>query len=285
MNTEATPVGSLSGAEVFTVLKASTMGFPLVSGRPWHFSCTATAIELHAPRAGPRGSDQRDRHQRLACGAALLNLRVQIRALGVHTTVRLYPNSTDPDMVAIVLPQGRAAATAGDHVMADAMDGLHAHETFLPRYAATPGLVNRLRRVARIEQAWLAVPSATQQHVLMALLTQTENIADPLAGVTFDAAAYPTAANENPDDRPYPAVLAVIGTVHDGPTAQVQAGQALQRVLLTAVSTGVDSQLLPDAGQQPSTRTRLRTLIGGGLWPQIVLRLGQEAEVTQRAAS
>ena len=39
------------------------------------------------------GTPQRDRRQRLAYGAALLNLRVQIRALGVHTTVRLYPNT------------------------------------------------------------------------------------------------------------------------------------------------------------------------------------------------
>ena len=171
MKTETMPVGSLSGAEVFTVLKASTTA-SLDSGRLWRFRCTATAIELHASRAGPPGSDQRDRRQRLAYGAALLNLRVQIRALGVHTTVRLYPNSIEPDLVAIVLPQGRAATTTGDQVMADAVAELHAQGTRLPRHAATPALINRLRRAARIEQAWLAVPSATHQQVLLAILTQ-----------------------------------------------------------------------------------------------------------------
>ena len=80
-------------------------------------------------------------------------------------------------------------------------------------------------------------------------------------------------------------MLALIGTVHDGPTSQVQAGQALQRVLLTAVSAGVNSELFPDAGQQPSPRTRLRALIGGALWPQIVLRIGQETNLAGRAAS
>ena len=170
--------------------------------------------------------------------------------------------------------------------MADAIAELHTQGTFLPRHAATPGVVNRLRRAARIEQAWLAVPSATHQQVLLAILTQEPNVVtDPPTGVTFTAAADSAPANEKRRDGPHPEVLALIGTVHDGPTAQVQAGQALQRVLLTAVSAGVNSELFPDAGQQPSPRTRLRALIGGALWPQIVLRIGQETNLAGRAAS
>ena len=49
MKTETMPVGSLSGAEVFKVLKASKTA-SLDSRRLWHFRCTATAIELHAGR-------------------------------------------------------------------------------------------------------------------------------------------------------------------------------------------------------------------------------------------
>ncbi len=74
-------------------------------------------------------------------------------------------------------------------------------------------------------------------------------------------------------------LIAVVGTFHDLPLAHVQAGQAMQRVLLAATDAGLAASFLSQVVEVPQTRTVLRTVIAGGLWPQIVLRIGYGSPV------
>jgi hypothetical protein len=69
----------------------------------------------------------------------------------------------------------------------------------------------------------------------------------------------------------------VIGTVLDGAATQIQAGQGMQRVLLTAATGAVPAQPVVSALRNPVDRQAVRDHIGGGLWPQAVLRLGTTA--------
>lgn len=66
----------------------------------------------------------------------------------------------------------------------------------------------------------------------------------------------------------------MIGTFADQPIDRLRAGQAMQRVLLTATADGIDASFISQPVEVPAIRARLRDLLGGGLWPQIVLRLG-----------
>jgi hypothetical protein len=61
--------------------------------------------------------------------------------------------------------------------------------------------------------------------------------------------------------------------VLDGPAARLQAGQAAQRVVLTATAAGVPIRSLPTVLNLPAHRQTMRELIGGGLWPQAALSL------------
>jgi len=60
---------------------------------------------------------------------------------------------------------------------------------------------------------------------------------------------------------------------------RLRAGQAMQRVLLTATAAGFDASFISQPVEVPPVRAELRRLLGGGLWPQIVLRLGRGAPV------
>lgn len=79
--------------------------------------------------------------------------------------------------------------------------------------------------------------------------------------------------NPGRDFEPDP-LLVCVATFVDGRHAQVQAGAALQRVLLRAASDGVTASFLSQLVEVSSARSEVRRLIGGRLWPQAVVRLG-----------
>jgi hypothetical protein len=57
----------------------------------------------------------------------------------------------------------------------------------------------------------------------------------------------------------------VIDSFHDLPLAHLQAGQAMQRVLLAATIAGLSASLLSQVVAVCATHKQLRELIGGGL--------------------
>jgi hypothetical protein len=67
----------------------------------------------------------------------------------------------------------------------------------------------------------------------------------------------------------------VVLTSHlSGRAADVGAGQALQRVLLTATADGLAASFLSQLVELPGPRKRLRRLVRGAQLPQAVLRIG-----------
>ncbi|WP_306745066.1 hypothetical protein [Saccharothrix yanglingensis] len=75
------------------------------------------------------------------------------------------------------------------------------------------------------------------------------------------------------DYEPDPLVV-VLCSFTDGPLAGLQAGQALQRVLLTATDLGLAASFLSQAVEVRSVRQEPRHSIGGAVVPQSVLRVG-----------
>ncbi|GAA3339050.1 hypothetical protein GCM10020358_21400 [Amorphoplanes nipponensis] len=69
-----------------------------------------------------------------------------------------------------------------------------------------------------------------------------------------------------------PAIL-VLATAGDTVFDHLRAGQALQRVLLTATSLGLATGLISQPAELAATRARLADAVSSA-WPQIVLRVG-----------
>ncbi len=265
MNSDVMPVGHLTQDQVRAVMGASAAAPSIRNARPWRLECTSTAIELRAELPfAVTSTDPDHREFLLSCGAALLNVRAAIKALGVHPAVRLMPDENQPDLLAVVHPQGWFPATPADVALAAAIPRHRTHHQTLAPDGIPVAMVNRLRQAARVEQTWLAILAPDQLRTLH--LGHLDGGHQPEEGAGM--AGGHAHSSDCPDH-----MIAVIGSFHDAPLAWLQSGQGMQRVLLTATTAGLSTSFLSQVVRVPPARKHLRRLIGGGLWPQTVLRL------------
>jgi hypothetical protein len=75
-------------------------------------------------------------------------------------------------------------------------------------------------------------------------------------------------------------VVALLTTAGDTPSEWLATGQALQRVLLTATAEGIFASYLNPPVEQPRLRPRLAEILGVEGSPQVLLRLGFHAPVS-----
>ncbi len=213
------------------------------SSHMWSWHSTGTLVELRVDL--PPVADPWRRTVLLDVGAILLNLRLLIKGSGVHPAVRLFPDPGRRDLVATVALQGPRPVTEQDRALAAAVLSW-GRRVRRPTGSSSPfgAVFTALRRAAKTEQSWLA--------------------AQPITAVL-------SAISEIPESLPEGTGL-IIGTVLDGSEAQVHAGPAAQRVILNAAVLGVPVMPIRDVLRTDVNRLAIRTLLGGGLWPQALLR-------------
>lgn len=314
MKTTITPVGALTADHVRDALLAATAAPSLHNSQPWRFHCTPSAIELHADRSRAlEVADPEHRELMLACGAALLNLRLAIRASGTLPDVRLFPDPAQPDLLATVRPAAQRPATPAERELAAAILRRRTNRKPFHPDPVPAALQAALRHAAEAERGWLAVLDPPQRLVLCGLARQAHQaqLDDPAFVAEWrrwtgrsgeDSEGVPARSSgplPEPQDEyvlrdfsggsarprvpgkdfePDP-MICVLGSFQDSKHAQLQAGTAMQRVLLTATANGLAASFLSQVAEVPATRRELRHLIGGGLWPQIVLRIGYGSPV------
>lgn len=261
MSSAVEPPGILQREQVDALLSEAVAAAeqPAIKGAlAWRF--TGWEIELLAGL--PPVSDLRHRPMLLGCGAVLLNLRILMRGLGVQPTVRILPDPGRLDLIATVRSEHPRQVADNDRALVGAVlsraDSAANAGSPLPRAVGewvdppTPSpdsLISPLRRAAKTEQAWVAVQP------LPIVLAAAPSIA---GGAETSGTAL------------------IVGTVLDGRGARLQAGQAAQRVTLTAAALGAATSHLDELLQPEGNRRRVRELIGGALWPQAILRLDSD---------
>ncbi|MGW3467839.1 Acg family FMN-binding oxidoreductase [Saccharopolyspora sp. NPDC000995] len=314
MNTPIGAVGYLTADQTWAALLKATAAPSLYNSQPWRFHCTPDGIALYADRShAVQVADPEHRELVLACGAALLNLRLAIRVLGVQPDVRVLPGHCSPDLLAIVRPVRRRPPTPTDVELAAAIPRRRTNrKPFLPD-SVPPSLHGQLRQAAEVERAWLAIPERNQLPKVQALTQQAHEAQISDAKFMAELQHWTGRDSSSPDGvparssgpRPEPQdewvlrdyssgqaearvmgkdfepepLICVLGSFQDGVLAQLHAGMAMQRVLLAATAAGLSSSFLSQVVEVPSTRKELRSLIGGGLWPQAVLRIGYGSPV------
>jgi nitroreductase len=270
--------------------------------QPWAFRIAGGHLELRADRTRALPvNDPRDRELTMSCGAALLNARVAAARAGAGARVRLLPDPGDPDLLAVLRPVAGRPDGALPPFAAIAVRRTH-RGPFTDR--DVPGrLVEALVRAAALEGGRLTVLGNGGRARVVALVAEGDRLqfADPrwrreLAawmhprrkgdGLAVAELAAPatrfvvghfdlgarTAAKDATLAEHSP-VLAVLGTEGDEPADWLRAGQALQRVLLTAAGAGVQASFLNQPVQVDALRPRLAAA-AGDVHPQVVLRLG-----------
>lgn len=309
--TEIPAALGLAPEQVERVLTAAGLAPSLHNSQPWWFRVSPHVIELHAdpermlPVVDPAGCEQR-----VACGAALLNLRLALRGYGIRPIVTLVPDGSNPDLLAAVRHGGRKPATPEEERLLRAVPLRRTNRHPFSEVAVTSDEQHAMRRAALDEGAWLHVVREPPQRVrLQELATQAHKLQSADPAFRAELARW-TSASSGRDDgvpasaggpRPAPhdhwvlrdfsggeapdrvagkdfedqPMIAVLTSHLSGAAADIRSGQALQRVLLTATAAGLATSFLSQIIEVPQTREELRRLIGGTRPPQAVLRIGR----------
>ncbi|QJY47716.1 Acg family FMN-binding oxidoreductase [Pseudonocardia broussonetiae] len=301
----------LTAEQTELVLATAGRAPSLHNTQPWAFRVRPDLLELHAdPQRRLPVVDPADRELRMACGAALFTLRLALIDLGVRPLVTVLPDRRHPTLVAEIRRGGSILPTPEQRRLLEAVPRRHTNRSPFTDIAVTPPERHALRRAAADEGAWLHLVTATDELATLqrlAVRAHQEQDADP--AFRAELRRWTGTSPRRPDGVPVAAggprpvlhdrwvlrdftdgtapqrapgrefesdpLIAVLTSHLTGPHADVRAGEALQRVLLTATADGLSVSFLSQLIEVDRARDELRRLVGGPLPPQAVLRVGR----------
>lgn len=268
--------------------------------QPWRFRIDGERVDFLIDRT--RALDVNDpdgRELTISVGAALFNARVAAAHASRRAVVDVLPG--DRDLLASLTLDG--AGPDVDGRLFDAIAQRHTHRGAFTGDPLDEPLLERLRAAARSEGARLDVLGADQREAFAALVAEGDRALfadgawrrelarwmrsrDAGDGLAYAPLAAPfarlavrtfnlggsMARKDAALARQAPA-LVILSTSGDKPADWVAAGQALQRVLLTAAQAGAQASFLNQPIQVAALRPAVAELVGGRA-PQIALRVG-----------
>jgi nitroreductase len=295
----------LPGRLVDELLAAATAAPSMHNTQPWRFAVRRDMIELRAdpdrllPVADPDG-----RGVLIACGAALFNLRLAAKAAGREPVIQLLPDPADPLLVATVRLAGPYQATPAERELQTAIALRHTNRAPFSGRPVPPGVLAELADAAQAEGGILHVLDHEETARVLYLVRDAERawLADHAyraelarwAGGSRDRDGMPddVLGPRDPDraapvrefapGRRSPAgyawfeedpQLVVVSTRFHGRAHLLLAGQALQRVLLTATARGVSASPLTQPFEMGQAWL-VRDPRSGKEEPQMILRIG-----------
>ena len=267
-------------------------------------------------------TDPDGREMMISCGAALFTARLALRALGYIPETRVLPDPAQPALVAEVSWRDRAAADEFERRLSGHVLTRRTHRGAFDPEPLPPDTLAALRAAAAREGAALRIVADDGRRAALAAAVQSaehelrrdaERLRElarwtPAPGSAcrdgVPATSYPARAERT---QPYfpgrdfarghgwgtpplsPAtshraagVAGLLTTTADHPVDWVNAGQALQRIMLTASTCGAAVALHSQPLELPWLREFIRTQLSDGACPHLVLRIGL---VTQVAVS
>jgi nitroreductase len=259
-------------------------------------------------------ADPAGREMVLSCGAALFTLRLAARHLGYTAEVRLSPDPERPTLLADVDIARQRPATADEDRMFEQVKRRRSHRGGFTGERLPAGLLSKLSieaqhegaalrivAVPRARQALAALSEAAEQTQRLSIEHKTELARwAPAPGNHRREGVHPGAYPREPEhtDPHFAArdfargqgwgrhddtgdasgdatgVVALLMTREDTPAAWLAAGQALQRVLLSAAEADVSAAFHTQALELPELRAFVRREFCGGAHPQMLMRLG-----------
>lgn len=305
---------TLSPEQATESLKDAIRAPSVHNSQPWLFRVHEDRIELLADlsRRLPI-ADPEDRELRIACGAALFNLRLALRQHGVDPRIEVF-GAREDGLLAVVEYDGVAEPLPQEHREYRAIARRRTNRTPFAEQGVTRPDRHELTIAAHDERARLDIvlepePLAQMHRLLVA--AHERQTADPAWQKEF--AQWVARSGEGSDGVPLTAtgpapepqdmwvlrdfglgqsvvrvpgkdfesqpMIAVLGTYADDDATRLQAGQALQHVLLTATTLGLSVSFLSQLTEDAQARAELREMLGSGAHPQVVMRIGHGSPV------
>jgi nitroreductase len=278
----------------------------LNNSQPWEFRLRDGAIEVHVDAVRKLDYiDETGWAARLACGAATYNARLALAAAGRPAAVELHPDLADRDLVARLTPQAPRLPTYAERDLHQAIARRHSDRGPFWTVPVPTEIRVRLLDAARTEGAWLEllvgmtalsafseIANSADRVLRRDTAYQRQMVASTQADGAHEGIPLTAGAplpepqdllpqrffNDRPrqpgrDYEPEP-LVGILGISGDQPIDQTAAGQALQKVLLTATDAGLDTSMISQPIEVPAAREQLRRSLGRTGWPQIVIRFG-----------
>jgi nitroreductase len=275
------------------------------NSQPWRFRLRDGGIDVCIDRDRLPAIPAREWAARISCGAAVFNLRLALAVAGRPAAVRLRPYPLGADVAAHLVPDDARPPARMEQTLYDAIERRHSNRA--PFWATpVPGDVRfRLVQAARAEGAWLEMVIGASAVGAIAeiinaanrVLDREQGYLDEIArwtrrepardGVPVAAAGYATEPQDLLPQRAFGArtrapgrdyepepLVAVLGSAGDTDADRVNAGQALQRVLLTGTDAGLAASMLSQPIEVAAAREQLRLALGRYGTPQMVMRIG-----------
>ncbi|MGJ6964346.1 Acg family FMN-binding oxidoreductase [Streptosporangium sp. G11] len=296
-----------------TAVQAATWAPSVHNTQPWSFGVDGDEIALRADSDRKlRTGDPAGRELLISCGAALMNVRLALRALGHEPRVRVLPDPDRPALLATVRPGAAMTADENTRLLYAEVERRRTHRAGFTRLPVPECLLETFVADASGEGARLTpVRSEAAIRVLAAITCAAQDVqsqdrplslelirwARPPGSPRKDgvpAESYPRAPRRT---RPHFAqrdyahghpwgsdadqslsvstgVVAVLTTKGDSRQDWITAGQALQRVLLHASAHGLSAAFHTQALEMPHLREFLRQELCSQEYPQMIMRLG-----------
>ena len=267
-------------------------------------------------------ADPNGREMLISCGAALFNVRLALRSLGYIPETCVLPDPGQPSLVAQVSWRPGVAGDEFERSLFGHMLTRRTHRGAFDPEPLPPGLLTALRTGAVQEGAALRIVADDGRRAALAAAVETAERHQRLVGERARELARwaPPPGSARSDGVPatsYPAraeytepyfpgrdfahghgwglpplstarwaraagVVGLLTTAADRPVDWVNTGQALQRILLTASTSGAAVALHSQPLELPWLREFIRTQLSDSAYPHLVLRIGL---VTQAAVS
>jgi hypothetical protein len=278
--------------------------------QPWRFTVVADdLLEVHGdPDRALWVSDPHARALHLSCGAALFNIKTAIRMTGFNPLVWPLPHPEfAPTVLAAVQAEPGRPPTFAEREMYEAIWQRHTNRGPFTEEPIAEPMLNTLEQAAGFEfatlrmlngadaarvldmaataskelagdvdhqielQRWIATSSRDDGIPAQALPSRPSSEPSPVRGDLCSAA--PAVVRPEVGYERYPQ-LAVLTTAGDEPSDWLRAGQALQRVLLTATAHGLSASFLYQSIELRDMRPESAPAWPWPEHPQIVIRLG-----------
>jgi nitroreductase len=308
-------MNSDSTDRIRSLLKYTVLAPSSHNTQPWIFRITNNTVSLYADRTRALpANDPDDRELTISCGCALMNLRVAAAHEGFRLMCDITPKPNDEDLLAFISLSKAETVSLTEAELFPSIEGRRTYRKRFDSRDVPDSILGTLSDVATEEGAWLhVIKSEEKRQKIAALVSEGDliqwsnpswrrelaswmhprrrgdgltvpSVVAPIAQAvvrTFDMGNGVGAKDKQlADESP---VLAVIGTDGDSVKEWLGAGQALEKILLSAYSSGLQASYLNQPIQVASLRTKLQNLLDRGGFPQILLRIGFPTEEIKAA--
>jgi nitroreductase len=297
--------GDLSWRTMVDLVAAATRAPSMHNTQPWRFRFepASQTIDLYAdPARMLRCGDPDGRALHIACGAALFNLRLAATVAGRQPVLRLLPDPGQHLLLATARLAGPCRAQPDEVELHAAIPARRTNRDPFSSQPVPAGVLAELAEASRVEGAILHFPDHQEAIRLLGLARAAERalLADPAyraelarwAGGARDREGIPceVVAPHDPrgtapvrdfmpagparyawfEDEPQ---LAVLATHFSGRADWLRAGQALERVWLTATARGLEVSPLTQP-LETADSWLVRDPRSSVEYPQMILRFG-----------